>query len=548
MTTPAIAQGTITTVAGTGVAGYNGDGGQATSAQLYGPDGLWVDPAGVLYIADRWNHRVRKVDLTAANPTIFTVAGTGVAGYNGDGGQATSAQLNQPYGVVMGPAGNLCIGDILNARVRELDTDTPPMIFTVAGTGVAGYNGDGGQATSAQLNQPHGVWVDGEGNLYIADFVDHRVRKVDPSGVISTVAGTGVAGYNGDGGAATMAQLNAPSNVVVDAAGNLYITEYQNHAVRRVDPSGVISTVAGTGVAGYNGDGGQATQAQLYFPVGIAMDEEGNLYIGERGNNRVRRVQLAPPATLMVEQVGPNPVETVAGGTAQLAFTVSAGTTVPAGQSVTLVFPPGVVFPPGGTVRFICPADGTNVPLPVVAGANGSVSVKAQQITSSTACFYSCDVQAVPDASPGISEGTVTVGGTTQPVYFSISPITYVVEQAGPNPVDMRPGMTAQMAFTVSASTTVTGQSVTLVFPPGVVFPPGGTVRFVCPADGSNIPQPVNVNADGSVSVPGQTITSSTACFYSCDVQAVPDASPGISEGTVTVDDTTQPIYYNISF
>ncbi|MGW2370347.1 NHL domain-containing protein [Streptomyces sp. NPDC001667] len=492
MTTPAIAQGTITTVAGTGVAGYNGDGVQATSAQLYGPDGLWVDPAGVLYIADRWNYRVRKVDLTAANPMIFTVAGTGVAGYNGDGGQATSAQLNQPYGVVMGPAGNLCIGDILNARVRELDTDTPPMIFTVAGTGVAGYNGDGGQATSAQLNQPHGVWVDGEGNLYIADS--------------------------------------------------------PNHAVRRVDPSGVISTVAGTGVAGYNGDGGQATQAQLYFPVGIAMDEEGNLYIGERGNNRVRRVQLAPPATLMVEQVGPNPVETVAGGTAQLAFTVSAGTTVPAGQSVTLVFPPGVVFPPGGTVRFICPADGTNVPLPVVAGANGSVSVKAQQITSSTACFYSCDVQAVPDASPGIGEGTVTVGGTTQPVYFSISPITYVVEQAGPNPVDMRPGMTAQMAFTVSASTTVTGQSVTLVFPPGVVFPPGGTVRFVCPADGSNIPQPVNVNADGSVSVPGQTITSSTACFYSCDVQAVPDASPGISEGTVTVDDTTQPIYYNISF
>ncbi len=288
--------GNISTVAGTGAHGSSGDGGAAASAQLNLPSDVAVDSSGNLYIADTFNHRIRKV--TASTGNISTVAGTGTAGFSGDGGAAASAQLNRPFDVAVDNSGNIYIADSLNHRIRTVNTSGN--ISTVAGTGTIGFSGDGGAATSAQINTS-GVAVDGSGNIYIA--TTNRIRKVDAStGNISTVAGTETTGFSGDGGAATSAQLSFPLGVAVDGSGNLYIADSFNHRIRRVDAStGNISTVAGMGTfegaenIGYNGDGCTASTAQLRRPAGVALDGSGNLYIADALNYRIRKVG-PPPA------------------------------------------------------------------------------------------------------------------------------------------------------------------------------------------------------------------------------------------------------------
>ena len=277
--------GIITTVAGTGERGFSGDNGPAVDAQLYYPIGLAVDGAGNLYVADSRNDRIRRVDPAG---TITTVAGTGERGLNGDGGPAVDAQLNLPRDLAADGAGNLYIADRANHRLRRLDPSGT--ITTVAGTGERGFSGDGGPAAAARLDSPDAVAVDGAGNLYIADIGNHRIRRVDPSGTITTVAGTGERGFGGDGGPAAAAQLDRPKAVAVDGAGNLYVTDQGNHRIRRVAPSGTITTHAGTGESGSRGDGGPAVAAQLGFPEVVAVDGAGNLYIAATSNHRVRRV------------------------------------------------------------------------------------------------------------------------------------------------------------------------------------------------------------------------------------------------------------------
>jgi sugar lactone lactonase YvrE len=287
---------TISTFAGDGTAAYAGDGGQCTASELNYPIGVVVDASGNLYIADMQNNRVRKISTTGI---ITTVAGIGTAGHAGDGGQATSAKLYYPTGLAFDATGNLYIADYYNNRVRKVTTTG--IITTVAGYTVdGGYSGDGGPATAAQLNSPVAIAFDGANNMYVADESNNCIRMVNAAGIISTFAGDTTAGYAGDGGAATDAELYFPSGVACDAVGNVYISDYDNNRVRMVNTSGIISTYAGTGTGAYSGDGGQAISAEIYNPWGITCDALGNVYIADYGNNRIRMVNASCIITTIV--------------------------------------------------------------------------------------------------------------------------------------------------------------------------------------------------------------------------------------------------------
>jgi hypothetical protein len=279
------AQYIITTFAGTGNENFSGDGGLAPLADLNGSGGVDLGNSGEVYIADKYNERVRVVNTSNI---ISTFAGDGTSGFGGDGGAAISANFSAPTGVAVGHAANtVFITDYFNNRVRKV---TGGIISTFAGNGSLGFSGDGGLATSASLYYPYEVATDIGGNVYICDRYNHRVRKVaNATGIITTIAGNGSAGYSGDGGAATSASLNYPSAVYVDPFGIIYIADQENQRVRKIS-GGIITTVAGNGIAGFSGDGGPATSAQLYSPHGIFVDGAGNLYIADSDNNRVRKV------------------------------------------------------------------------------------------------------------------------------------------------------------------------------------------------------------------------------------------------------------------
>jgi sugar lactone lactonase YvrE len=316
-------EGTISTFAGTGKLGALGDGGPATSASLYYPSGVAVDAQGNVYIADRNHARVRKV---TPDGKISTIAGTGQVGpFKGDGGPATSATLSNPWSVAVDGQGNLYVADTSNQRVRKVSA--VGTITTIAGTGTQGFSGDGGPATSARLHNPYGVAVDRQGNVYIADSENHRVRKVS-GGTITTIAGTGSRGYSGEGGAATSAQLNWPWRVAVDGQGDVYIADSQNSRVRKVS-AGKITTVAGTGKQGYSGDGGPASSAQVGYPNGVAVDGQGSLYITDAW--RIRKVSTGSAATLTLTLGGTSSQKLIA----QKGITVTAKCNKPCSLSAT---------------------------------------------------------------------------------------------------------------------------------------------------------------------------------------------------------------------
>jgi hypothetical protein len=271
----------VTKFAGTGVCGYNGDGINPNSALLNGPLNVAVDSSGAVYISESGNQRVRKV----SGGTITTIAGVGTAGYNGDNISAQSAQLNNPAGIALDPSGNLYIADVNNLRIRKVSGGT---ISTVAGIGTAGNTVDNIPATFALFQSPSSISIDSNSNLYIADSAQSKVFKVS-SGTISTVAGKSGSGYNGDGISATAASLFNPSGVAVDSAQNIYIADTKNHRVRKVS-GGIISTIAGTGTPGFSGDNGVAVQAMINSPQGVALDAGGNVYIADTGNNRIRKL------------------------------------------------------------------------------------------------------------------------------------------------------------------------------------------------------------------------------------------------------------------
>ena len=349
----------IHTIAGTGKPGHGGDGGRAAEAPLDFPLGVAVDKAGNVYIAEHFSQRIRRVNATG---TISTIAGGGEPGYGGDGGPAVKARLSFPSGVAVDKAGNVYITDTGNNLVRRIDTTGT--INTIAGTGEGGYDWDG-PAVEARLAGPKGVAVDGSGNLYFTGPYNFGIRRVDASGTLSEVAGSGESydgpederrlsrdrgvavdasgnvyisnidnnyvrkvdatetvsiiagtkepGYAGDDGPAVRAQLNYPAAVAVDKAGNVYIADTGNHRIRRVDTSGTITTIAGTGEPGYGGDGGPAAEAQLASPIALAVDSSGNIYIADLGNYRIRILThdspLSAPTKLTATVVSYNGID-----------------------------------------------------------------------------------------------------------------------------------------------------------------------------------------------------------------------------------------------
>lgn len=286
------ADGTISTVAGTGVAGRTGDGGPAVAAEIYHPRGIAALPGGGFLFAEPYNNTVRRVD---AGGTITTVAGTGQAGFSGDGGPATAARLDFVHGVALLPDGGFVLADMLNNRIRRVRPDGT--IVTVAGNGQQGYSGDGGPATSAALNLPRGIATRPNGELLIPDSSNHRVRLVRLDGTIVTVAGTGTPGFSGDGGPATAAQLDVPFGVSPLPDGGFLIAERRGQRVRRVAADGTITTVAGTGQSGFSGDGGPAVAARLADPHSVAALPDGGFLIADTDNHRVRRVR--PDGTIV---------------------------------------------------------------------------------------------------------------------------------------------------------------------------------------------------------------------------------------------------------
>ena len=281
----------VVTIAGTGTAGFSGDGGPGTQAQINNPYGLVTGPDGALYFCEIGNHRVRRLDLKTH--AISTAAGSGEKGYSGDGGPALRAALNEPYEVRFDRAGNMFFAEMQNHVVRRVDAKTR-VITTVAGTGAAGFGGDGGPASQAQLRQPHSIAFDGEGRLLICDIGNHRIRRVDlKSGRIETWAGTGERRPTPDGAPIAGTPLNGPRAITSDPDGNLYLVLREGNAVFRMDVrAGKIFHVAGTGESGYSGDGGPAKEAKLSGPKGIAWAPDGSLYLADTESHTIRRVDL----------------------------------------------------------------------------------------------------------------------------------------------------------------------------------------------------------------------------------------------------------------
>ena len=276
--------GIITTIAGTGVGGYSGEGLQATDAQIGNIDGVVLDKYGNLFLADDGGNRIWKINTAGV---MTTIAGSGTYAFSGDNGPGTAAEIAGPHGIAVDTMGNVYFADFGNNRVRKISTTG--IITTVAGSGTS--VGDLGPATAAMVKEPYGVAVDKAGNLYIAEWTGNRIRKVDAVGIITTLAGNGMPGYTGDNGPATAAKIKGPAGIAISDYGELYLTDPNDNVVRKISRNGYISTIAGTGVFGHSGDGGIAINAEMKGPLGVFTDKVGNVFITEFANHTVRKIQ-----------------------------------------------------------------------------------------------------------------------------------------------------------------------------------------------------------------------------------------------------------------
>jgi sugar lactone lactonase YvrE len=473
-----VSGGTITTVAGMQFAGFSGDGAAANRAQLNGALGIAVDSSGNLYVADTGNNRVRKI---AAAGVISTIAGDGTHNFSGDGGAAVNAQMYNPQGIALGAGGAVYVSEF--ARVRRFAVGGA--INTVAGTGVSGYFGDSGGAASAQLNQPQGLAFDpASGTLYIADTANNRIRKLMPNGNVALVAGTGTAGYSGDNGSATAAQLRSPEAVALDAAGNLYVADTGNGAIRKITPAGAISTIAGNGTQGYAGDGGPAAAAQFAFPRGLTVDASGNLYIADFGNGRVRKIangaistvagansnsQMAPQGVAVdaagalyiadfnnyIWKVAPDGTATAIAGTGTSAYTGDGGSA--AAAQISDVH--SIAVDATGNVYF---ADASNHAVRMLRPVSTllTITTSANLPAASVGASYSQQLS----ASGGTAPLTWTVNSGSLPRGLSLSPaglISGTPAAAGSSTFSVQVADAALAIATLSFTLTVTVPAIT---------------------------------------------------------------------------------------
>jgi len=491
--------GIITTFAGGGSS--LGDGGQATNAQLASPTAVLFDATGNLYIADYSNNRIREVNTVGI---ITTIAGTGTLGYSGDGGQATNAQLNKSAGITFDATGNFYIADEGNNCIRKVTT--AGIITTIAGTGTSGYSGDGGQATAAEMYNPTGVVFDVVGNLYIADYPNNRIRKVNTSGIISTIAGTGASAYSGDGGQATAAELWLPSQIKFDISGNLYIADAHNNRIRMINTLGIITTVAGNGTAGYSGDGGQATTAELNLSYGVALDALNNVYIADYNNNRVRKITVA--CTTPTVQV------------------VSSNDSICTGQSITLL---GV----GASTYTWLPGGNTNPSVTISPTVTTIYTLTAATGTCSATNTYTVYVNPLPVTAQLVSTYTPICNGDSVILKgagantYTWTSVTYTISAADSikNGIKFTP-MAGTDTFSVKGKDTITGCINT------------ATISVVV------LPSPnINVSPDSVTICPGGTVTFAASGAVSYTWTPSTNLSPSINSASVTVSPTVTTLY-----
>ena len=406
------ASGNITTFAGRGIQGFT-DGGQAAKVLLSQPSAVSIDSKGNVYIADAGNFRIRKV---ASSGVISTFAGTGDEGFSGDGGQATAATIGSVSSLAFDTADNLYVADISSYHIRKITR--AGVISTIAGNGQADYAGEGVPATSAQLF-PWGLTVDHTGNIYVADGLNDRVRKIDAAGIITTVAGSGGTGFAGDGGPAKAAQLFGPSGVAVDGSGNLYIADAFNFRVRRVDKSGTLTTIAGNGSATYSGDGGPALLAQL-GPVALATDNTGGIFVTDVFNDRIRKLTLLVAARLVItagdKQTGD--VGTQLGSPLVVTVTDSAGLPV-SGVTVKFAVTSGTATVSSPSV--VSGADGTASTQLILGSTAGAVTVTASSGTLDPVSFGATITTTGGVVLPVISAGGVVGAGLSVPAVKAVS-------------------------------------------------------------------------------------------------------------------------------
>jgi uncharacterized protein (TIGR03437 family) len=532
----------VTTFAGAGSFKFAGDGGPGTKAFLNAPNGIALHPDGSVYFHDPANRRIRRI---AADGVITTVAGTGLGGFTGDGVPAASSRISTDgvvsLGLAFDGAGNLYFADLFSRRIRKISPSG--ILTTVAGTGSAGFSGDGGLATSARLDMPRGVAVDGVGNIFFCDSNTHRVRKIDASGTISTVAGNGTAAFSGDGGLATAASLNSPFDVVVDAAGNLYIADTNNFRIRQVSAGGMITTIAGTGVQGFSGDGGPALSAKFSEPGGLAFDSAGNLYVADRTNGRVRKItpagnistvagdglgRLADGKLATQSSMYPSDVAVDAAGNLYIADSGN--------DRIRLVLaaPPSLTVTPA-SLRFTAPAGGPSPDTQSITVSSSLTGLVWKASATPAAVTLSPPTGATPSTATvrvdvsglaaGVYSGAVTITAPSSPAAVTV-PVEIAVTAPKPPAASVEP---AALSFRSAPGATPNPQ--TLV----ISNAGGGTLTFSAKATTTS------GGAWLQLSAAGGTATAGSPARLQVTVNTTGLAA-GAYAGSISVDGVTVPV------